>query len=392
MRAGLFDNPSDQKYAQLGLESINTTAAQELVQEAAAQGLVLLRNNQSLLPLGNGLKVAVVGSHALATRELLSDYYGDEVCYGAPTGDPRTADDCIVTIGGSVAAANARHGGDTRVVAGVAVTESSNSSVEALEAVAWADVVVLTAGLSHSLEHEGMDRENTELPPAQLEFALQVLAAGKQVILIMINGGILSIDDLLHPSPLYSGNCSTTGTYEHGVDLRNTINQTWTSLGKGGSVEACCAQCAQRTAPSPCHFFTYATDTTKCYLKATDSGRQKAAPTLISGRCVRQQAPAATAVGPAAIMEAFYPNQAGAAAIGPALFGETNRFGEPSQWRHRSFVTPCATSLRLPIPLSLSVSTDSACVLSHGCRKATSDHLQQRLRFHDEDSADGHAG
>jgi hypothetical protein len=31
--------------------------------------------------------------------------------------------------------------------------------------------------------------------------------------------------------------------------------------------------------------------------------------------------------GPAAIIEAFYPNSAGAGAIGPALFGETNRFG-----------------------------------------------------------------
>jgi beta-glucosidase-like glycosyl hydrolase len=78
-RLGLFDDPRTQQYAQLGLDSINTTAAQLLVQEAAAQGLVLLRNNDSLLPLGAGRKVAVVGSHAAATRALLSDYYGDEV-------------------------------------------------------------------------------------------------------------------------------------------------------------------------------------------------------------------------------------------------------------------------------------------------------------------------
>jgi len=127
-RLGLFDDPSTQQYAKLGIESINTTAAQELVLEAGAQGLVLLRNNASLLPLQTGSKVAVVGSHALATRALLSDYYGDEVCFGKPTGSPHTADGCIATIGGSVVAANARHGGETKVIPGVGVTQASNTS------------------------------------------------------------------------------------------------------------------------------------------------------------------------------------------------------------------------------------------------------------------------
>lgn len=323
-RLGLFDDPATQEYARLGLESINTTAAQQLVQEAAAQGLVLLRNSDSLLPL-KGTKVAVVGSHALATRDLLSDYYGDEVCFGAPTGSPKTADGCIATIGGSVAAANARHGGETRVVPGVGVTQASNTSAAALEAVGWAEVVVLTVGLSHGLEHEGMDRRDTELPAPQLDFALRVLAAGKPVVLLMVNGGILSIDDLLHPPPeVFEGNCSASGAYEHGVDLRNTVNQTWGSMGKAGSVEACCAMCARRTSPSACRYFTYATDTTICYLKASNAGRRKATQNLISGSCVR----GTNASAPAAIIEMFYPNQAAAAAIGPALWGETNRFGK----------------------------------------------------------------
>jgi beta-glucosidase-like glycosyl hydrolase len=80
-RLGLFDDPRTQRYASLGVESINSTAAQQLVLEAQTQGMVLLRNNHSLLPLGRGAKVAVVGSHAVATRALLSDYYGDQVCF-----------------------------------------------------------------------------------------------------------------------------------------------------------------------------------------------------------------------------------------------------------------------------------------------------------------------
>jgi hypothetical protein len=134
------------------------------------------------------------------------------------------------------------------------------------------------------------------------------LAAGKPVVLVMVNGGILSIDDLLSPAPIHSGNCSAAGAYEHGVDLRNTLNQTWHALGQSGSVEACCEACAQRTSPSPCRFFTYATDTTDCYLKVTDAGRTKATPNLISGSCVRtNNASAPASRGPAAIIEAFYP-------------------------------------------------------------------------------------
>ena len=78
-RLGLFDDPGVQPLATLGIEAINTTNAQQLVQEAAAQGLVLLRND-GVLPVRQGLRVAVVGSHAEGTRSLLSDYYGDQVC------------------------------------------------------------------------------------------------------------------------------------------------------------------------------------------------------------------------------------------------------------------------------------------------------------------------
>jgi beta-glucosidase len=67
-RLGLFDDPASQSLAKLGKESINSTASQQLVQEAAAQGLVLLRNVNSTLPIRGGKKVAVVGSHAKATR------------------------------------------------------------------------------------------------------------------------------------------------------------------------------------------------------------------------------------------------------------------------------------------------------------------------------------
>lgn len=46
---------------------------------ATVQGFILLKNDDSVLPLAIGSKVAVVGPHAISTKGLLEDYAGDEV-------------------------------------------------------------------------------------------------------------------------------------------------------------------------------------------------------------------------------------------------------------------------------------------------------------------------
>ena len=130
---------------------------------------------------------------------LLSDYYGDQVCYGKPIIDKlgvKTADGCFKTIGASVAHANI--GGETRVSAGVHISDTyPDNGTAAMAAVAWADTVVLCVGIDHSQERESLDRKSMALPAAQLSFAERVLAAGKHVILIVVNGGSLSIDTLV---------------------------------------------------------------------------------------------------------------------------------------------------------------------------------------------------
>jgi hypothetical protein len=214
--------------------------------------MVLLRNDGAL-PLGRGRKLAVVGVHATTTTSLLSDYFGDQACFGEPTPDSiadcaarnggatatqrcaRTRDECFVSIGGSLSDANARHGGETRVAAGVGMTSAANASEQAraLDAVGWADVVALAVGIDNSIEHEGIDRADSLLPAAQLAFATRVLGSGKPVILLLVNGGTLAIDSLV------------------------------------GGADA-----------------------------------------------------------PHAIIELFYPNVVGAKAMGPAVFGETNRWGK----------------------------------------------------------------
>jgi hypothetical protein len=72
---------------------------------------------------------------------------------------------------------------------GIGVTNADNTTAvaAAMAAVEWSDITVLALGLEHSLEHEGMDRQNTFLPASQVAFALQVLASGKPVVLVLVS-------------------------------------------------------------------------------------------------------------------------------------------------------------------------------------------------------------
>ena len=65
------------------------------------------------------------------------------------------------------------------------------------------DQVVLYLGIDGSVEGEGKDRHLVGLPPAQLALAKAVLAASpsKPVVVVLINGGQLSIDWLKDNAP-----------------------------------------------------------------------------------------------------------------------------------------------------------------------------------------------
>ena len=70
IRLGQFDPLSDQPYSKLGVQDIDTPAAQELALEAARQGMVLLKNDGKAFPLQQSTikNIAFVGPQADATN------------------------------------------------------------------------------------------------------------------------------------------------------------------------------------------------------------------------------------------------------------------------------------------------------------------------------------
>ena len=210
--AGAFDPTERQQYTKIGAEMINASQHWAANLDAAQQGLVLLTNNNTnntaqALPLRAGIKLAVVGPHAVSQHGLFSDYANDQMCWD---GKPESRNySCIQTIGDALLLANGR-ATNTKIEKGVAITGGSTSGMAAaVAAVGWAEAVVLALGTDvETVEHEGHDRADVGLPTNshQVVFAAQVLAAagrrGIPVILVVCNGGAVSIDGLLdapHP-------------------------------------------------------------------------------------------------------------------------------------------------------------------------------------------------
>jgi len=92
-RLGRFDPLSASPHNNLSYQQMGSAQHQQLALEAARQGMVLLKNAGSALPLKPGLKIAVIGPFSQVTAELKSDY--------ADAGD-----DSSETIFSSIAAAN----------------------------------------------------------------------------------------------------------------------------------------------------------------------------------------------------------------------------------------------------------------------------------------------
>lgn len=81
-RLGMFDPPETVPWAQIPFEKNNAPEHDELALETARQSIVLLKNENSLLPLSKDLKkVAVIGPNADDYDVLLGNYNGTPVKY-----------------------------------------------------------------------------------------------------------------------------------------------------------------------------------------------------------------------------------------------------------------------------------------------------------------------
>ena len=204
---GLFENPYvDPDRA---VKVTNSPTHRELAAEAARRSIVLLKNENNLLPLNrSGLKsIAVIGPNA--DRAHLGGYtdnpgHGVSVLQGitdkvAGRIKITYAEGCKITKEGGDWWADTSHLSDP--------TEDSKLIAQAAAAAKAADVAVLVLGGNEDTNKEGWadnhlgDRDSLDLVGRQNDLVKAVLETGKPTIVLLINSGPLSINYIAETVP-----------------------------------------------------------------------------------------------------------------------------------------------------------------------------------------------
>ena len=155
-------------------------AHHELAQRAAAESIVLLKNEGGILPLKHGKKVTLIGDFALTPR-----YQGA----GSSMVNPTRVD----SLKDAMEAAELDMVG---YCAGYERSGKPNKAYldEAVSQAKMADVVVLCIGLDESSESEGLDRTHIGIPAVQKQLLDAVTAANPNVVAVVSAGSVIETD------------------------------------------------------------------------------------------------------------------------------------------------------------------------------------------------------
>lgn len=155
--------------------AFDVEAHHALARKATEEGIVLLKNEENLLPLAEKTKVAVIGDFAKTPR-----YQGAGSSLVNPTKEPESILSCMDESGlhmVSFAKGYKRNANpDTRLVE------------EAAKAASAADVILIFAGLDEIGEAEGIDRTDMKMPKAQNEL-IQTLAELYDNVIVVLSAG-----------------------------------------------------------------------------------------------------------------------------------------------------------------------------------------------------------
>ena len=204
---GLFENPYVDP--QRAVSVTNSEAHRELAAEAARRSIVLLKNENNLLPLDrNRLKsIAVIGPNAdrvhlggysdnpgrgISVLQGITDRVGSKATVTHAVG-------CKITKEGGDWWADVSHLSDP--------AEDTKLIAQAVEVAKAADLAVLVLGGNEDTNKEGWadnhlgDRDSLDLVGRQNDLVKAVLDTGKPTVVLLINSGPLSINYIAEKVP-----------------------------------------------------------------------------------------------------------------------------------------------------------------------------------------------
>lgn len=156
-------------------QGFDVEAHHALARKVAEEGIVLLKNDENILPLAEKTKVAVVGDFAKTPR-----YQGAGSSLVNPTKEPESILNCIDISGLHMVSFAQGYERNKKV--------NSQLIEDAVKKVKEADVVLVFVGLDEIGEAEGLDRTHMKMPEAQ-EAVITALADSHDNVIVVLSAG-----------------------------------------------------------------------------------------------------------------------------------------------------------------------------------------------------------
>jgi beta-glucosidase len=175
---GLFDDPY--KYCSEAREKAVVYSKENLdaALDVAKRSLVLLKNDNAVLPLHQGEKIAVIGELAASKRDLL----GSWIAAGKWETIPSLLESMKARQGDILYAEGCKKMGDDK-----------SGFAEALRTASRADKIVLVIGESCDWCGEASSRSNILVPGVQTDLLAELHKLGKPVVVVLMNGRPLDL-------------------------------------------------------------------------------------------------------------------------------------------------------------------------------------------------------
>ncbi len=156
--------------------------------KVATEGIILLKNENNLLPIKNVSSIAIIGGMAKEPR-----FQGGGSSLINPTKIDIPFDEIEKILGENVhleyAAGYAKDSGDKTLIN------------EACDVAKQADVVILFSGLPFEHESEGFDRKTIDLPESHIELIKAATNVNPKTILVLSNGSAINMHQWINDVP-----------------------------------------------------------------------------------------------------------------------------------------------------------------------------------------------
>jgi len=200
-KLGMFNPPGSGKYGKLSRKIINCDKHRKLALKAAHKSIVLLKNDNNLLPLDSSpKKIVVTGPAAANAHALCGNYYG-------------VSSHFTTILEGIAGKISDKFGITLDYRQGCLMYSENSKSLVMYGEANVTDVVIAVMGLDGAIEGEegdaiasdsNGDRNTIELPSWQLKYLQKVRDAGKKIILVLTGGSAIAYPENLVDAVIYA--------------------------------------------------------------------------------------------------------------------------------------------------------------------------------------------